>query len=117
ARRQSRFTVSLDTCSTPAVSSTSARRRSEARRAALPRIDDGERLEGGIDCQDVDVRRWRYRHPLVEWNRDGGAAALLVPAGPRVIDEHAAHHPCADAQGGRAILPLDVARADEPDQC
>ena len=116
ANFQSLITVSGEIFNTSAVSSTlnppknrsstTWAFRSYLRRQGPKRVVDGNQV---VWCVGGDSQVLVERHTMER------AAALLVVAGAREVDEHAAHEAGGHREEVRAILPLHPSDINEPD--
>ena len=109
ASRQSRLTVSGDTWSTSAVSSTLKPPKNRNSTTWLFRASTSANASNARSSATTSNRRVRrgdepfvQRHPLC------AAPAFAVAARPGVIDENAPHQAGRDAKKVRAILPADA---------
>src|SRR5262249_23757106 len=83
---------------------------------ALASVDRGQTAQRAIECEQVQVARWRGDDRFLEGNSLQGAAAFAVSARSGMIDEHAAHEACGNGDEVRAILPGQAPGVDQPDE-
>ena len=116
ASRQSRMTVSAETFSTDAVSSTLNPPKNRSSMTRLLRSSNFASASSASSSATKSCSRLAGDDErLVEGDLHRTAAAFLRVARARVIDQDAAHHARRDREEVRAILPRDGRSVDQPD--
>ena len=111
---QSRITVSGETCSASAVSSTLNPPKNRISITRLFRSSSfGQCLERVVQGDQIAPRFVRERQVVNQCDPDRAAAALLIRPGAREIDQDASHQPRGHGEEMRAVLPVDAAAFDE----
>ena len=81
--------------------------------AALPRIELGQALERLVQGQELVGLLLGQQQRFFEWYPLQSTLALRGPAGPGVINQHAAHHLRGDANEVRPVLPGSLGLIDQ----
>ena len=80
----------------------------------LPRIGRSQNVQRVIYCEQLDCRTWRHQDRFVQSHSPRITTTFLVPARPRMIDEHAPHESRRDAEKVRPVLPPKPPCAGQP---
>jgi hypothetical protein len=82
---------------------------------ALPRIEDEQLFEGGLQQQDLASGRPHRADAVVEGDAQRGLRAFLCPAPAGAVDEDAPHDLRRHPEEMRAVLPGHTALSDQPE--
>ena len=113
ASRQSRITVSGDTPSAAAVSSTVRPPKNRISTTLALRSSIFASASSASSSRDEIAARFGDHQRFVERHRLRAAAPLLIVLRPREVDEDAAHQARRHRQEMDAVLPVDLLRADQ----
>ena len=116
ANRQSRFTVSTDTCRAAAVLlEAQAREEAQLHDLGLAGVNGLESPQRVIQFDEVLLQRLRHVHRQFQGHLAHASATLVVVTRARMIDEDTPHRARRHGEEVGPILPLHAIELDQPE--